>query len=137
MRQVEEKAARVERKRRTRSCLLVKPATLLLSAGVGTKWKRKRKRWKKKVRNVQETGEEDWSTDPQASSSTQPQARTAPAAKGNEQVRRLVSTPMPIIEEVDNDAFAAKQKHFHKQITNINDIRKPPPTEAMVCHMKL
>ena len=34
-------------------------------------------------------------------------------------------------------SVVAKQKHFHKQITNINDIRKPPPTEAMVCHMKL
>ena len=28
---------------------------------------------------------------------------TAPAAKGNEQVRRLVTTPMPIIEEIDED----------------------------------
>ena len=65
--------------------------------------KGKGKGGKGKVRNVQETGEEDWSTDPQASSSTQPQARTAPAAKGNEQVRRLVTTPMPIIEEVDDD----------------------------------
>ena len=55
------------------------------------------------MRNVQETGEEDWNTDAQASSSTQPQARTAPAAKGNEQVRSLVTTPMPIIEEIDED----------------------------------
>ena len=67
--------------------------------------KGKGKGGKGKVRNVQETGEEDWSTDPQASSSTQPQARTAPAAKGNEQVRRLVTTPMPIIEEVDDDDY--------------------------------
>ena len=67
--------------------------------------KGKGKGGKGKVRNVQETGEEDWSTDPQASSSTQPQARTAPAAKGNEQVRRLVTTPMPIIEEVDDEDY--------------------------------
>eukprot|EP00439_Symbiodinium_sp_Y106_P064923 s4869_g10.t1 len=46
--------------------------------------KGKAKGGKGKVRNVQETGEEDWNTDAQASSSTQPQARTAPAAKGNE-----------------------------------------------------
>ena len=65
--------------------------------------KGKAKGGKGKVRNVQETGEEDWNTDAQASSSTQPQARTAPAAKGNEQVRSLVTTPMPIIEEIDED----------------------------------
>ena len=61
--------------------------------------KGKGKAGKGKVRNVQETGEEEWSNEGQQSSSLS-QARTAPAAKGNEQVTRVVSTPMPILEEI-------------------------------------
>ena len=44
-----------------------------------------------------------WSNEGQQSSSSAAQAKAAPAAKGNEQVRRLISAPMPIIEEVEED----------------------------------
>ena len=57
--------------------------------------KGKEKAGKGKIRNVQETGEEEWNNEGQQSSSSS-QARAAPAAaKGNEQVRRLISTRMP------------------------------------------
>ena len=58
------------------------------------------------MRNVREDSEEDWNQETQQGSAAtshqdQVQAKSAPRARGNEQVRRLVTTPMPVIEELE------------------------------------
>ena len=105
---LKEKATRVEKEKADKelfATIAVRPATLLLSAGRHQVEKEKEKVEKEKCGMFMKLEKKTGALIHKQAHQRSRKQEQHQQQKGNEQVRRLVTTPMPIIEEVDDEDY--------------------------------